>query len=292
VSLSHLPLRHPRPNAAEFVNIIAGQTRTARVPLVEYLIDEPVLRAVVTGLLGREWAPFLPSHAAQAGDCGNFIEFWFRPGYDCVRFETGLDFGAGVDGSVRPAGAVCRRLGQLDPELRPGRELSGDGGRGGGVQPVRTATYISGNRRRGQLSRQVKQPGHADLEQTNKAQPYGPDASEFFHEDDAQRRDKQPHAAVYEHQCAKTFDQQWQGGVPRLNEHLGAQYDQHDTQKPHGAIPGKHVHDAAKRPRRHYSHYAQQKQNQRKRQHQRNVNQSEQPSRVRDHYAFLQRIFR
>ena len=107
MSFSHLPLPHPRPDAAQFVKIITGQNTPTRVPIVEYIIDEPVLRAVVTGLLGRPWAPFSPSRAAQAGYCDNFIEFWFRLGYDCVRFETGFDFGAGV--VVAPDTAVGGR---------------------------------------------------------------------------------------------------------------------------------------------------------------------------------------
>jgi uroporphyrinogen decarboxylase len=93
MKLNCLPLHRPQPDAAEFVGIVMGERQSARVPLVEYLVDETVLRPVVTRLLGREWAPLSRERVAVQGFCDNFIAFWHRLGYDCVRFESGFDFG-------------------------------------------------------------------------------------------------------------------------------------------------------------------------------------------------------
>lgn len=88
--LNHLPVRNPRPNSRQFLDIVSGRRSGMRVPLVEYIVDEAVLQPVVTNLLGREWAPF-PESKERFWD--NFIAFWHRLGYDCVRFETGFSFG-------------------------------------------------------------------------------------------------------------------------------------------------------------------------------------------------------
>ena len=88
-----LPLEHPRPDAREFVDILQGRRATERVPLVEYLVDEAVMKPVVTGLLGRTWSAYGPDRISQARYLDNFIAFWRSMGYDIVRFESGLAFG-------------------------------------------------------------------------------------------------------------------------------------------------------------------------------------------------------
>jgi uroporphyrinogen decarboxylase len=93
--LHHVPLKDPRPNAAEFIDIIMGRSASRRVPLVEYIVDEAVMRPVVTGLLEKTWVEYGPDRAAQRAYWDNFIAFWHRMGYDFVRFEQGLGFPAG-----------------------------------------------------------------------------------------------------------------------------------------------------------------------------------------------------
>ena len=88
-----LPLPHPRPDARAFVDTLMGHRRAARVPLVEYLVDEAVMKPVVTGLLGRAWSDFGPDRASQEAYLDGFIAFWLGLGYDVVRFENGLAFG-------------------------------------------------------------------------------------------------------------------------------------------------------------------------------------------------------
>jgi uroporphyrinogen decarboxylase len=88
-----LPLAHPRPDAAEFVDTLRGWRAAGRVPLIEYLVDAAVMKPIVTGLLGRAWVDWGADRKAQAAYLDNFLAFWLRMGYDIVRFEIGLDFG-------------------------------------------------------------------------------------------------------------------------------------------------------------------------------------------------------
>lgn len=87
------PLAEPRPDAARFIDVLMGRTSApARTPLVEYIVDEAVLRPIVEELLGRVWSPYGPDRGSQAAWLDNFIAFWRGLGYDCVRFEAGLPF--------------------------------------------------------------------------------------------------------------------------------------------------------------------------------------------------------
>jgi len=87
-----LPLKHPRPDAKEFIEILAGRKPQVRTPLVEYIVDDVVMKPILEGLLGRRWVEFGPDREAQEAYLDNFIEFWYRMGYDFVRFEQGLGF--------------------------------------------------------------------------------------------------------------------------------------------------------------------------------------------------------
>lgn len=69
-----------------------GEIKTAAPPLVEYLVDEVVMKPIMTDVLGRPWVVEGPDRETQRAHLDNFIEFWYRLGYDCVRFERGLPF--------------------------------------------------------------------------------------------------------------------------------------------------------------------------------------------------------
>lgn len=90
LELKHIPLVDPRPDAGQFIDILMGRAE-GRVPLVEYLVDDVVMRPIVTDLLGRPWAAG-SDRDAQRVHLDNFIAFWQRMGYDFVRFERGLGF--------------------------------------------------------------------------------------------------------------------------------------------------------------------------------------------------------
>ncbi len=88
---SNLPLQKPHPNADEFIAILMGRSQSKRVPLVEYLIDEVVMRPITADFLGRPWVDYGSDRSTQKAYLDNFIQFWYRMGYDFVRYEQGFD---------------------------------------------------------------------------------------------------------------------------------------------------------------------------------------------------------
>ena len=87
-----LPLAHPKPDAEEFIDILMGRKRQVRTPLVEYIVDDVVMKPIVEELLGGRWVPYASDRESQKAYLDNFIEFWHRMGYDFVRFEQSLSF--------------------------------------------------------------------------------------------------------------------------------------------------------------------------------------------------------
>ncbi|MFO7976231.1 MAG: uroporphyrinogen decarboxylase family protein [Candidatus Hydrogenedentota bacterium] len=89
--LKHLPVRKPRPDAQRFVDMLMGRSEGPS-PLIEYIVDPPVMKPIVTGLLGRKWIDSPSDKASLKAYLDNFIVFWHRMGYDFVRLEIGLPF--------------------------------------------------------------------------------------------------------------------------------------------------------------------------------------------------------
>jgi uroporphyrinogen decarboxylase len=87
-----VPARKPTPDAREMIDILAGKSSAKRVPLIEYIVDDVIVRPVVTDLLGRQWAAWGDERTSQARYLDNMIAFWTHMGYDVVRFEIGLPF--------------------------------------------------------------------------------------------------------------------------------------------------------------------------------------------------------
>ena len=90
--LRNLPIKNPQPDAKYFVDFLVGRASGGRVPQVEYLVDEVVMRPVVTEMLGRTWVPETEDHQTQIAFLDNFIQFWYHMGYDFVRFERAMGF--------------------------------------------------------------------------------------------------------------------------------------------------------------------------------------------------------
>lgn len=90
--LRNLPLENPKPNSNKFIDILMGKTKNAEVPLVEYLVDDVVMKPILEDLVGISWVQPQKERESQKAYLDNFIEFWYRMGYDFVRFERGLGF--------------------------------------------------------------------------------------------------------------------------------------------------------------------------------------------------------
>jgi len=85
-------LSHPKPDARKFIDILIGRAKNAKPPLVEYIVDDIVMKPIVTDLLEHDWAEESADRESQRAYLDNFIEFWYRMGYDFVRLERGLGF--------------------------------------------------------------------------------------------------------------------------------------------------------------------------------------------------------
>ena len=90
--LRNVPVTRPAPDGGQFIDGLMGRSTSVRTPLVEYLVDEVVMRPIVTELLGREWVQPGEDRASLSAYLDNFIAFWYRMGYDFVRFEQSLGF--------------------------------------------------------------------------------------------------------------------------------------------------------------------------------------------------------
>ena len=88
-----VPLSQPSPDAQAFIRCLTGEQTPERPPLVEYLIDEVLMRPILAEMMGREWVEPQPDdRSSQIAYWDNFIEFWYRMGYDFVRLELSLGF--------------------------------------------------------------------------------------------------------------------------------------------------------------------------------------------------------
>jgi uroporphyrinogen decarboxylase len=92
LTLNRLPVAQPAPDADRFIAALMGRITPQRPPLVEYLVDDVLMRPIVSDLLGRTWVEPGPDRASQAAWLDNFIAFWRSMGYDFVRFEQPIPF--------------------------------------------------------------------------------------------------------------------------------------------------------------------------------------------------------
>lgn len=90
--LKILPSFKPRPNIKRFVDVLMGRSSMKGAPLVEYIVDDVVMKPIQTGLLQRQWVDYGTTREQQQAYLDNVIVFWTRMGYDFVRFERGFDF--------------------------------------------------------------------------------------------------------------------------------------------------------------------------------------------------------
>ncbi len=89
VKTLRVPIANPRPDARTFIETVMGTRAPGRVPMVEYIIDDAVMRPIVSELMGRTWVDYTDGREQYLL---NFIDFWYRMGYDAVRYEVSLPF--------------------------------------------------------------------------------------------------------------------------------------------------------------------------------------------------------
>ena len=87
----NIPVKNPKPDCENFIDILMGRDNS-RVPMVEYIVDGFVMRPILEEMLNRTWVEYGSDRESQAKYLDNYIEFWYRMGYDFVRFEMDLGF--------------------------------------------------------------------------------------------------------------------------------------------------------------------------------------------------------
>jgi len=99
-----LPIEKPKPDIERFVSIMNGKIIPDKPPMVEYLIDDAVMKPILQNMLGRKWVS-ISDKLDYIGDQMNFskentektnawldnqIAFWYHMGYDFIRIEASL----------------------------------------------------------------------------------------------------------------------------------------------------------------------------------------------------------
>ncbi len=83
-----IPLYPPTPDSTAAISHLMGKAHLERPPLVEYIVDEAILRPVLEQM-GRPW---VSSPADLPGWLDNFAAFFRGLGYSLIKFELALPF--------------------------------------------------------------------------------------------------------------------------------------------------------------------------------------------------------
>jgi len=98
-----VPLEKPKPDSDKFINVLMGKENTDKPPIFDFFVDDEVMRLIIEKLIGLEWThPYKVEAAIKkattndkqsiAAYWDNYIEFWYRMGYDYVIVGIGYDF--------------------------------------------------------------------------------------------------------------------------------------------------------------------------------------------------------
>lgn len=99
-----VPLEKPKPNIEHWVKVIKGEEAPERPPMVEYLVDNAVMKLILAQMMGRKWVATPEKKEYMGGQMDmsyesvetirrwldNQIAFWYHMGYDFVRVEVSL----------------------------------------------------------------------------------------------------------------------------------------------------------------------------------------------------------
>jgi len=92
-----IPLKHPEPNIEEFKEIILRRKTPRRVPFVEIHIDKEVIKYITEKELRKKWIePFPGNRKTEEEYLKNYIDCWYRLGYDGIRVSGDFRFSAGL----------------------------------------------------------------------------------------------------------------------------------------------------------------------------------------------------
>ncbi len=86
-----VPLSNPKPDYEAFLKSVLTDYEPDRPRLVEYLVNAPVMKAVIE-MMDRQWVNSGADIASKTAYLDNFIAFWHYLGYDFVRIELAMNF--------------------------------------------------------------------------------------------------------------------------------------------------------------------------------------------------------
>jgi uroporphyrinogen decarboxylase len=97
-----LPLRNPEPDFLEFRNILLKKKKCDRVHIGELHIDTEIIKNIATEFLNRQWVdPGEKNIASQKKALQNYIDVWYKLGFDCIRLTSAFRFSAGISFPLR-----------------------------------------------------------------------------------------------------------------------------------------------------------------------------------------------
>ena len=89
-----LPLKNPKPDSTELMEIILRKNTNARIHPCELHIDAEIIKEVAERYLQLQWIEPSDSRESQEAFLLNYIEVWYRLGFDCIRLTSGARFSA------------------------------------------------------------------------------------------------------------------------------------------------------------------------------------------------------
>ncbi len=87
-----VPLSNPKPDIDNFIKVIKGEIIPQKPPLVELFLDYEIVRDISKNFLNKQWVETSEDKEQQKKYLTNWIEVYWRTGYDFVRMTGGLEF--------------------------------------------------------------------------------------------------------------------------------------------------------------------------------------------------------
>jgi uroporphyrinogen decarboxylase len=91
-----VPLQKPTPDINNFLKVIKGEIIPDKPPLIELFLDYEIVREISINHLNRNWVEPSSEKETIKQYLKNWIEVYWKMGYDYIRMSGGLDFPLGI----------------------------------------------------------------------------------------------------------------------------------------------------------------------------------------------------
>ncbi len=98
-----IPLDKPEPDVEQLKKVILRKEKPARVHIMELHIDKEIIKYITENMLDRKWVePSLSSdREEQEASLRNYIEFYYRLGYDSLRLTSDFRFSSALSFTMK-----------------------------------------------------------------------------------------------------------------------------------------------------------------------------------------------